>query len=398
MPYNGPDYYHQLGNNDQKRCERLLKYGYGSGVIFSPRDLKDKNMEDYAQKFRALSADLLIDPQLYNSEKPREQIPEIDSTQDFADPAVANTLLQRTMQVQKQHEVSRYIVPAPWARTLTRSWFEILRNFNETARRWKELVGEPRDIIATVAVSGDSIINEAERVDLLNQLSSLNVKGFYLITNVLARAVTEEHLYGLLDIIFRLKRQKHYILLGYTQPWVLITFPFGVDSFASSGIQNRSSFDPNNFKKGVPRPRGRTQYERLWSPRYLDYVRFPDDAAFLESSAVWNKLHRGSPFNSALEGRSPADVHAAKQWKQTQSHLTYSWMMWHLGNEFRSQGTYERIELVREKISSAQALHKEVVAEAPSIKNQGTHLQAWRNAFERYLAEHPREQLESVFG
>lgn len=55
--------WHQFGWNSQKMIVEELENGAGSGVILSPRDLKQPQTEDYAQQYIDLGAEVLYDPQ-----------------------------------------------------------------------------------------------------------------------------------------------------------------------------------------------------------------------------------------------------------------------------------------------------------------------------------------------
>ena len=57
--------WHQCGDRSQKLVEEQLQQKAGVGVIISPRDLSRKNAIAYAERYRALGAELLLDHQYY---------------------------------------------------------------------------------------------------------------------------------------------------------------------------------------------------------------------------------------------------------------------------------------------------------------------------------------------
>lgn len=57
--------WHQCGDRSQRLVEEQLEYGSGVGVILSPRDLGRKRALIYAERYRDLGAQVLIDHQFY---------------------------------------------------------------------------------------------------------------------------------------------------------------------------------------------------------------------------------------------------------------------------------------------------------------------------------------------
>src|SRR5437016_2772442 len=57
--------WHQCGDRSQNLVEEQLQKGAGVGVIISPRDLSRDRAIEYASRYRALGAELLLDHQYY---------------------------------------------------------------------------------------------------------------------------------------------------------------------------------------------------------------------------------------------------------------------------------------------------------------------------------------------
>ncbi len=389
--YSGPYFYHQLGNSDQVRCYEMLENGFGQGAILSPRDLAryPNKLSEYALAYLGLQVDLLVDPQVYSPSGAALQnpqfLPQIE-TNDLLNPDVRLSIVTKSLEQQRALNVTKYIIPGHISEVASDEWLDVIRDLGEGAKTWLMNQGDNRPVLATIALAPNVIYTREGRERLLNGIAGLETDGIYLIPTVPSQPTDDNLLYGLLDIVFRLKRHGYELLMGYTEPWVLITFPFGLDAFASSGLKNRRSFDQSDWRSKKSGGRG-PKYNRLWSPILLDNIRYPDDAEFLNSEGLLDKLSGSSPYGPPSGSSSPTEVYETKQWKYGRSLQHYAWTMCELSSSFQNKGREERVDKVRQWLSSAQAEHKLIAQKGIVLPSRGDHLKAWSRAFEDYLAD-----------
>jgi len=395
-----PGFYHQLGNNDQIRCLNLLKEGRGAGVILSPRDIKNDNLfVDYTNKYKSTNTEVLIDPQLYTSDSAQLRLndDEIDNTAAWIDREVSDPLIRSSMQKQYNLLPSRYIIPSPFATSITDTWLNILKNCVFEALQWRYDLKIQSEIYATLAISVNIITDKELRLKLLDSISGLSVDGFYLVTDIPVRPSNPQMLVGLMDIIFHLKSNSFKILLGYTEPYAILNFPLGLDGFASSGLKNRRSFQPSQWKKTVTSGGQAPKFFNFWSPVLLDSIRFPDEAEELQRAGLWTQIYSLSPYAERLDNKSPKALFDEKEMTKTDIANNYSVMMVEIAKRFRNSNYVERTEIVREMISSAKAMRERISRQGIAIRDSYPPYDAWSEAFEFYLKS-MRDDLTDEYG
>jgi len=395
-----PNFYHQLGNQDQRRCLDLLREGRGAGAILSPWNFRHEGLlTDYASQYKQTNTELLIDPQFYTSDAARKHLgdEELDGTGAWVEKSVGDPLIRSSMEKQLSLACSKYLIPSPFAPTLTDSWLNIQRNFVDEATRWRSELGIASTAYATLPISVNIVTDDELRMKLLNSVSGLSVDGFYLITDIPVRPGDPRMLTGLMDIIFRLKRNGHQVLLGYTEPWSIIMFPFGLDSFASSALKNRRSFQHGQFSRGRRSGGHPPTFYNFWSPIILDSIRFPDEAEALQGVGLWSRVYDTSPFADRLNNASPRRLFIEKGMTQTDVHNNYSVMMCEIAKRFRNSDHDERIEIVREWISSARAFRDQMTRRGVVLRDTPPPYDVWSQALEYYLST-MKDDLEDEFG
>lgn len=399
-----PKYFHQLGSNEHLLGLEMLRQGFGGGAILSPRDLQRPNwsptkITEIIPQYRNTERDFLVDPQAYNPNylEIRDDI-NLSNTKGLATYPDISPLINNELNLQRDYGTTRFIVPGTFTAAVSDDWLDVIRRFGEAASNWATSLNESRQLLGTVAVHTEQIRNEEIRRRLLNHLANIPVNGFYLILGEIAPRTTDiETLIGVMDLIFRLKWLEKTVLLGYSGAWAMLAFPLGLDSFASSGIKNRQSFDPEVWRETKPKGRaggGTKKYNDLWSAKLMDIVRYPDDAQLLSEAEFRNICTSDSPYSPPLDQR-PADVSARNGWKRGASHRDYAWKMWDLAREFKDTGYQTRIAMVRAKLKEATESQFEI---SSKLRRQPpVYTQAWREAFETYISS-IHQDLEFLYG
>ncbi len=395
----GPDFYHQLGHNDQNRCLSLLKDGKGAGAILSPRNIKrEDKLHEFAVEYKSTATELIIDPQLYSSFhlNPQEDASQLENTSAWADPNVGTPILKDALQRQQGLEPSKYLVPAPFASSITESWLTTVRNFVNGALEWQYVNNITHDLYSTIAISVNVLEDETARLQLLNAISGFSVRGFYLISDMPSRATNPQALYGMLDLVFRLKRNGFNLLLGYTEPWAVLVFPFGLEGFASSGQKNRRVFHQGQWRGQQKSGGSAPKYFDFWSLDLLDSIRFPTDADALVRSGLWKKLYSASPHAVIFEERGPKEVFKNRQWTLRDSFDNYSVMMCQLSAKYRHLDYSARLDAVRSMVSNAQAMQSQLAKHGVELRGDRKQFNIWLETLDRYITSN-RDQIMDEF-
>lgn len=395
-----PNFYHQLGNHDQIRCLNLLRDGRGAGAILGSWSFRHNDLlSKYAKDYKATQTEVLIDPQFYTSDAARKHLnnQQLDSTNAWAERSVSDPLLRATMEKQHSLDSSKYLIPSSFANALSDSWLEAQRNFVDESIRWKRELNTTLTSYATLAISVNIITDDELRRKLLNSISGLQVDGFYLVTDIPVRANDIRMFIGLIDIIFKLKRNGYQILLGYTEPWSVIMFPFGLDAFASSALKNRRSFQQKHFSREKSSGGRQPNFYNFWSPVILDSIRFPDEAEDLQRAGLWSKIYQDSPFADILGNISPRQLHSQKKIKSADFSNNYSVMMCEIAKKFRQSTYKERLEIVREWVSSAKAFREQMARRDVMIRDSPLSYDIWLQAL-NYYSTYMQDDLEDEFG
>lgn len=389
--YSGPYYYHQLGYQDHVRCLEMIEQGQGDGVILSPRDFEQwpHKLPEYAEQYRDAGTQLLVDPQGFDpSNFVQSDGIHIQDTSAFLNREVYFPYIETSLQYQNDLNVSQYIVPCIATKSLTNEWLDVLNVFKETARDWLKYNSDEKGVLCTLAIDQSEIRTYEQRARLLDALTNFkDIEGFYVIIGeVLPRTTDIPLIMGILDLIFRLKWQGFKVILGYCGLWSILSFPLGLDCFASSGLKNRQQFQHKDWRdKPSDRPGGGgRKFYKFWSPELLDYIRYPDDAQQFNNDDFQRIFQSQSPY-SPPANRDPSVVHGAGQWKMRTSFQDYSWKLWDMTSQFRKINHLQgRIDEVRQILSNASR-NQEVIGEKLA-QIRGQHVQAWQSAFEQYIS------------
>ena len=402
MPnYDGPVFFHQLGDMDHKRCLEMLQSGHGDGVIISPHDFSSREswsedlLDTYAQKFKVTNKTILVDPQGYDPVKVGERINSpVADTAGLLDRNINALFIHQSLELQEKLGATQFLVPSTYSQPIDDIWLDVLASSCDIASQWVKNLQEPKPLLATIAIHTTEVTSQQQRRKLLNNIVTLPVHGFYLVVADVDPSTRDiPFLTGFLELVFRLKWQGFKVISGYSGPWAMLAFPFGLDGFANSGRKNRQSFKPLDWRGEKPKGGGPKNFYDVWSPVLLSYIRYPGDAEFLKNQNLWKRLERSSPYAPPFD-RAPAEVYESKAWEQGTSFKFFSWEMWALAKEFQNLGRVDRIERVRHKLALAQN-------ECDAVKHAlsqpaGAHISAWRDAFEKYL-DSVTDDLEALF-
>lgn len=402
MPtYSGPFYYHQLGYLDHQRCFELLRNDIGHGAILSPESFPEKWTHLFpktAQDYKSTGKDLWIDPQGYDPNIVRPEGSPLEGSALLQDENLSLEYNHKLLHLQASHNASSLLIPGYETNDLGANWQADTIRFAAVAVDYINEREIDKPLFSSIVVDQLLIRSPDRRLELLELLTGLKnlVDGIYLIVLNVPTFTTEvQLLIGLLDVIFRLKWQGFSVMVGYSGPWAMLGFPFGLDRFANSGLKNRQKFTPRRQEqpKGWGPPGGK-QYHDYYSPKLMGFLRYPDDFRGLPQSDKTRLLSNPSSYSPPPD-QDPDIVKEAKIWTRGDSYKDFSTKMHLEARQFQGLDREDRIILVRTKLDLAQQ-EIEALGETSGL-SLSDHVFAWKEAFDTYLSE-VQSDLEFEFG
>lgn len=246
--------YLQFGHGMMGLSKELLSAGLARGVILSPRDLTEVQLQRVAEDARLANADCLFDPQCYLHDSSHSRLLSYQYWKHFRDCATSS-LFSETGMKQVLTELfdlngtiglSRVILPGMLGETITDNWLALLKLTVEEALR----ISSNQKVIATIALSETAIRSEEQIESVIDATAQFAVDGYY----VVAEAPSSSYLVGdpvwlanLLILVAGLKLQGKIVVVGYTSHQHLALAATNVDAIASGSWLNVRAFHRGKF-------------------------------------------------------------------------------------------------------------------------------------------------------
>ena len=242
----------QMGHGMMELSRRLIPKMTNPSVILSPRDLKEAQMINYAQKSNGVN--ILLDPQLYaphcNHPTLTTQSYWIDNYQTtdiFSNNKILKEkLLDKLLDINENIGTSSIILPGFYSDTVNSTWL-----------RYHEMIIESvesvqKEKLATICLSEYSFKDYDSITYLLTQAESWPVDGFYIIPEHPKAEYLVSNPIWLLNLLILcafLKNQQKKVVIGYSNQQMLLCSCTNVDAIASGTFMNVRSFDLGKFNE-----------------------------------------------------------------------------------------------------------------------------------------------------
>jgi hypothetical protein len=241
------------------------------GVIWSPADQTPSNLDAVLRADYMNGAAQAIDPQLYVA-------PLVDANpKKLADHALFEVpmrprdfsarnlvaLVNRVIAFQADRPVTHLLSPTVPVASMVDRWAEVAANLADTALDAWQQTGDPRPLLISVAIQ-QSVLADPDNVDaLLDELTSYECDGFYLLIErnpstdpAEAAVLLERALY----IIYTLARLNEYaVWIGYAGLDGFVYRAAGAEASAGGWWQKQNWWSPAHWTAGgggrQPRPR-----------------------------------------------------------------------------------------------------------------------------------------------
>lgn len=311
----------QDGHQAHSRAEEAYQAGSISGVIWSPGDHPPAALDALVRSSWLENATHAIDPQLYvapladASPKKLLEYGLFDvpmRSRDFA-PRSLLSRVERILGYQADTPVTHGISPTVSVESMVGRWAQVAANLADTSMSLWSDVGQGRPLLVSVAVT-ESLLADAENVDaLLDELTSYECDGFYLLMENDPNADPAEaavRFERALYIVYTLAELNDYVVwIGYAGLSGFIYRAAGAEVFGAGWWQKQNWWSTTHWTPagGGRQPRPRIYLESLIGSLLID-VELRPIARQRTDTALLQDLLRGSGDLAAdFRGGRPLD-------------------------------------------------------------------------------------------
>lgn len=246
--------YLQFGHGMMAHTRELLKKWDTGGVILSPRDLSEDQLQRMGDDVLNMSRDSFLDPQCFARDADHArlishtywQMIKSHSTGAFMGGPGTAALLSELARLGRSAGIHNHILPGLLsAPAVSDDWFTFQENIIEEAPA--HFGGEP--LYATVAMSSGSMLDEAQVEAVVERAASWDVHGFYVVAETPSGYLVDNPswLANLLILVSGLKLLGKRVVVGYCNHQLLCLAAANVDIVASGTWLNVRSFPPDKF-------------------------------------------------------------------------------------------------------------------------------------------------------
>lgn len=246
--------YLQFGWGMMAHCKSLISAWGGGTVILSPRDLSHTQLVKHATEIKHLGGNILLDPQFYLPHdehfrlRQHEYWPNDYSSGEFWGGSELTELLGKLAAINRDLETRQILLPGVFASEVNDGWVEYQALVIDEANR---INLDPDGLLATVALSGDVTRNDNQIQRILDEATSWDVAGVYLVCehpNGNYLVSDPNWLANVIDLIAGFRLIGKSVVLGYCNQQMLIAASAGANAIASGTWMNVRSFPPSKFR------------------------------------------------------------------------------------------------------------------------------------------------------
>lgn len=259
--------YAQHGHGKSDKISTAFETGSIQGVVFGARNEKPANLVPYVREIRdTLQAQLLFDPQFYVSTliPPNDRfLPEYPyyrpgrTAGDFVGARRLSEYARQTLDVQMGLDLDRLIAPSVLFNTFDDRWYQIALNLADASLDYHAGLKDPPPLLLTFAFSEEALDSRSEVDGFLDQVTSWDTKGFYLLiarTEVgYSQYFDKDRLSQLLYLTLVLSIINGFeVVNGYADFCGLLTRAAGATAFATGWSQALRQFHRKSFVRQTP--------------------------------------------------------------------------------------------------------------------------------------------------
>jgi hypothetical protein len=245
--------YLQFGHGMMSIAEELIGKWNGGGVIISPRDLDEAQLNKVSAMTLKCGGEVLIDPQCYIHAADHPRLTGYPYWQEFKKHSTADlassgnqSVLDLLWKLNSAAKASALILPGLYAEKLSDEWWLF---HEEQLKSAVKTLGDT-ELIPTIAISSAVVEDENSVDEICEHVKKWPTKRIYLVAESTTSYLSDSPtwLAGILTLSGGLKLAGKSILVGYGNHQLLALNCVGVDSMASGTWLNVRAFPPDKFK------------------------------------------------------------------------------------------------------------------------------------------------------
>jgi hypothetical protein len=380
--------WHQCGDRSQKLAEEQLQHGAGVGVIISPRDLSRAKALAYAERYRALGAEVLIDHQFY---VPAFTNPKLDSYPISRLRAGVSSLnrisddelteFANELRIDHQ-ELNADALIAPGV--VYEAGRLDIAQLNARLFSAAKHVGDQLNIptYATIVLGRSVVASDQTITPVLSQATALNSDGWYF-----AFEFEEGRVPSARDSVRRccttgltLACTGKPVLHAYAGPLGLLSLGFGATGVGIGHSQNLWKFTRDRWQPPGPQGGGGDAPPRFFSAALWGTIIYPDETRPLPA-AIRTQVLTPSPFSTQVSSNLPWE-----RW-DSNKHLLYI-LASTLGGMATVQDPRANARAAIDRLQKAGDLHQLIQQSGIFLTDNTNVYQAnWRLALEDLLRD-----------
>ena len=383
----------QHGWGKTNKVERGLADGSIQGVIMSPRDETPANLATFLSEIRdnEPSAERLADPLFHvgaiGQVRPgmliryphyrSNLVPTSFNTSTIGD------FVRRTLDWQYELDVSAVVSPTVIVDNFGTRWEQIaMMMAQETTNQHND----PRPLLISLVVE-EAALRQPTYVDVwLDELTQLNVDGFYLVvlrqSSDYRQQYDQEVLASLLRVCYSLGELNQYrIYLGYTDMVTLLLHAVGVHGTGSGWSSTLKQFTLRRFLPSTwgsqPRPR--------YSSRPLLNSIFITELDGIYNGGGLTYVLSGTGYDTPFTGATnPENV----LWPRDNAALHHWRVLADISQAPSGATIGDRLDSARDLVTQARSVYALTGAFVPFTAATGsTHLDQWLDALNRFRSD-----------
>lgn len=379
---------HGWGKSD--KIQRGITDGSIQGVIMSPRDENPNALASFLSNFPS-GMDRIVDPQFHVgtlTSVRAGKLPDYDHyvpnlmTSSFNAGSISQ-FVHETLQWQSGLNVSAVVSPTVMVDDLNGQWALIAMMLaEESVVQYK---GD-RPLLISIAVDENALRQRSLVDNWLNDLTTLDVDGFYLIVKrdsaEYRQQFDDDALTSLLHVCYSLGAVNEYRLyVGYTDMITLLMHAVGVSGTGSGWSFGLRQFTWRRFLPSTPsrRPRARFSSRPLLNSIHITTLDMIHGANRIQD--VLSQTPYDGVFNGVTNPENvdwPDDVSALHHWCALNS----------IANSVSSTSLGNRLDVAQAAIAQAQLTYSQIGNFVVFDNVNGpSHLLQWSRALNRFRSE-----------
>ena len=373
----------QHGWGKTRKIQQGIAGGSIQGAIMSPRDESPANLSSFLSDTLASypNAELLVDPQFYVGtiwpvrHGKLDQYPHYRQhlTPASFSPTAIQGFVRDVLNWQNSLDVSAVVSPTVIVESLGSQWDQIAMMFAQESINQHN---GSKPLLISLVVSEDALRQRVPVDNWLNDLTLLDVDGFYLIvrrtSDIYRQHYDPEVLASLLSVCYSLAELNQYrVYAGYTDMATLLLHAVSVNGTGSGWFATLKQFTLRRFQPATGGRRARPRYS---SRPLLNSIYMSELDGIYSGGPVTNVLS-GTPFDARFNSTTnPENV----PWPDDDAALHHWQVLADVARSLVGTTVSDRLDSARNLIAQARALYQQTGTLVPFLTETGpTHLDQW---------------------